>query len=242
MFVYNVRFWFVCQVLHIQCQKICKKDEYTVVTSNGSFVRCLNCATCHPGYGLDPPCGSLIPDPPHPDCIACPAGKFSDELDSAPCHSCQRCAEHEIVTAPCTNQSDRICSGTCKPEYFYSKKDSTHSCKKCSYCCLDGRDEEIPECANQCLEASKRHCHPRPDKDCNPGSSLESPTDRQGGTEASENGGLPNATIIGIVFGVVSPFIVGALATGICLYLKTRKKLGAQTGMNHQSCKLLKGK
>lgn len=123
--------------------------------------------------------------------------------------------------------------------YFYSKKDSTHSCKKCSHCCLDGRDEEIPECANQGLEASKQNCRPRPDKDCSPGSSSASPTDRVGGTEASGNGSLSNGIITVIVVGVVSIVIV-ALAIGICLYRTRKKEERANT--NRQSCKLLKGK
>jgi len=230
------------QVQIVQCQTICKKDQYTVVNSNGSFIRCLNCQTCHPGRGLQPHCGSLIQHPPNPDCIACSAGKFSDELDSAPCHTCQRCAEHEIVAAPCTSQSNRICNGTCEAGYFYSKKDSTHSCKKCSYCCLDRGDEEIPECANQGLRASKQYCYPRPDKDCSPGSSLALPTDRPGGTEASGNGGLSTSGTIAIVVGVVSAVIIVALVIGIyCLY-RTRKRPETNTGVNPQSCRLLKGK
>ena len=208
-----------------------------MVSSNNTFVRCLNCLTCHAGRGLYPHCGSRIQNPPNPDCRACPAGEFSGELDSSPCHSCQRCAVREIITAPCTNQSNRICNGTCETGYFYSKEDSTHSCQKCAYCCFDGYDEPISECVNQGLKASKQHCRPRPDKDCSPGSRLPSATDRPGGTEASENGGLSNAAIWVIVIGVVSTVIV-ALAIALVLY-RTRKKPEARTGtgMNHQCCK-----
>ena len=222
-----------------QCQAICKKDHYTVV--NGSLEYCLKCATCHHGRGLYPPCGSRIPYPPNPDCRDCPAGEFSDELDSAACHSCQKCAEHENVTAPCTSESNTICNGTCEAGYFYSEKDSTHSCKKCSYCCLDGRDEEIPECAKQGLKASKQHCHPRPDKDCSPGSPSASPADHLGGTEAPANGGLSSFTIAGIVVGVAGGVVI-ALATGICLYRTRKKKRPTRSGMNYQSCIVIKGK
>lgn len=197
-------------------------------------MRCLNCLTCHRGRGLYPPCGSRIQDPPNPDCVDCPRGKFSDELDSAPCHTCQKCAEHEIITAPCTSKSNRICNGTCEKGYFYSKKDSTHSCKKCSHCCFDGKDEEISECTNQGLNASKQHCRPRPDKDCSPGSSVPSPTDHPGGTKASENGGLSHGMIAVIVVGLISTVIV-SLAIAICLY-RTRKQ-EARTDLNNQSCK-----
>lgn len=149
---------------------------------------------------------------------------------------------HEVVTAPCTSQSNTICSGTCEAGYFYSKKDSTHSCKKCSYCCLDGRDEEIPECTNQGLEASKQHCHPRPDKDCSPGSLSASPTDHLGGTEAPGNGGLSSSTITGIAVGMAGGVFL-ALAVGIYLHRTTKKK-EARLRMDQQSCKLLhvKGK
>ena len=221
----------------MQCQTICRKDQYTVVKPDGSK-SCLNCDTCHPGHGLDPPCGSQIPYPPKIDCVTCPDGTFSDELDSAPCHSCQRCAEHEIVTAPCTNQSDRICNGTCEVGYFYSKKDSTHSCKKCSYCCLDEKDEEIPECANQGLEASKQHCHPRPDKDCNPDSSVISSTTQKTGTDASTNG-RSTGVVIGGVFGSMSFIVMVAIALFyVCLL---RRKKAVEAADAQQSSKLEEG-
>ena len=195
-------------------------------------MKCFTCEKCHDGRGLYPPCGSRIPDPPSPDCRDCPAGEFSDELNSAACHSCQRCAEHEIVTAVCTSQSNTICSGTCEAGYFFSKKDSTHSCKKCSHCCLDGKDEEIPECGL----ASKQHCRLRPDKDCSPDSLLALPTDRLGGTE---NGSLPNSAIVGIVVGVVGA-VMAALAIGIYLYRTRKNQDQAPSEMNRQNCKLLK--
>ena len=208
--------------MHIQCQTICKNDEYTVFNkSDDRIVQCLPCDTCHHGYGLHPHCGSHIPHPPSPDCRACPAGQFSDELDSAPCHNCQRCAEHEIVTAPCTKQSDTICSGTCEVGYFYSKEDSSHSCKKCSHCCSDGKDEEIPVCANQGLKASKQHCRPRPDRDCNPGLSSSSPGIQKTGTDASTNGSSITGTVIGCVFGGI--VLIVAIVIALCLWHRSKK-------------------
>ena len=222
----------------MQCQTICKKDQYTVVKPDGSKT-CLNCDTCHAGRGLDPPCGSHIPYPPKIDCVTCPDGKFSDKLDSAPCHSCQRCADHEVEAAPCTNQSDRICNGTCEAGYFYSKKDSTHSCKKCSYCCLDGKDEEILECANQDLEASKQHCHPRPDRDCNPDSSVISPTTQKTGNDTSTDGSSITGDVVGGVFGGVS-FIVTIGIALYCLCVLRRKK-AAEVADAQQSSKVEEG-
>ena len=181
--------------------------------NNGSFLYCLNCGTCHRGRGLDPPCGRSIPHPPIVECKVCPSGTFSAELDSAPCHSCQHCAKHELIAAPCTNGSDRICNGTCEKGYFYSKKDSTHSCQTCSYCCFDGKDEEVSECANQGLNASKQHCRPRPDKDC---SRDPSPTDRTNETKASKSYGI----IIGVT-GAVAVIVVIVL---IILYRYCKKK------------------
>ena len=191
------------------------------MASDGSFIRCLHCDTCHPGRGLYPPCGSHIQDPPNIECKVCPSGTFSAELDSAPCHSCQQCAKHEIIAAPCTSKSDRICNGTCEKGYFYSKKDSTHSCQKCSYCCFDGKDEEVSECANQGLNASKQHCRPRADRDCSPVPSEISPTGLGGGTKASEGGGLSQTTII--VIGVTSALIV-VVAVTVAIYVCRRKK------------------
>ncbi|KAL9971601.1 hypothetical protein ACROYT_G017785 [Oculina patagonica] len=150
----------------VQCQAICKADQYTIVTSNDSFLRCLNCATCHPGRGLNPTCGSHITYPPHIECEDCPSGTFSDKYDSAPCHSCQHCAKHEILTAQCTSTSDIICSGTCEKGYFFANPHN--NCEQCSYCCFDGRDQEQPECIKQGLNATGRHCSGRLDKQCGP--------------------------------------------------------------------------
>ena len=154
-------------MLYVQCQTICDNDQYTIVAKNGSFLRCLYCATCHPGRGLNPPCGSRIQDPPNIECKVCTSGTFSAELDSAPCHSCQQCVEHEIIAAPCTNRSDRNCSGTCENGYFFAKK-APHNCQQCSYCCFDGNDEEQAECIKQGLNATGRHCSRRLDKQCVP--------------------------------------------------------------------------
>ncbi|KAL9971592.1 hypothetical protein ACROYT_G017772 [Oculina patagonica] len=209
-----------CLVLQIQCQTFCKSDQYTVVTSNGHFVRCLNCDTCHPGRGLYPRCGSHILQQSNIECKDCSSEKFSSEYDSAPCHNCQKCAKHEIIAAPCTNMSDRICNGTCEKGYFYSKKDSTHSCQKCAYCCFDGKDEEISECTNQGLNVSKQHCRPRPDKDCSPVPSSTSPTGLASGTKASKSGSPSKATIIA---GVISSVVFVALVV-LFVHLYRRKK------------------
>lgn len=136
----------------------------------------MNCETCHPGYGLYPACGQSVTHPAsNIDCKRCPNETFSDEYDSAPCHSCQQCAKLEIVTAPCTRNSDRICNGTCTKGYFFAKK-ALHTCQQCSYCCFDGKDEEQPECIKQGLNASGRHCSARQDKQCGPSSTATLPS------------------------------------------------------------------
>lgn len=134
----------------------------------GSLSYCLNCDTCHAGYGLYPVCGQKVTHPPsNIGCKPCPNETFSSELDSGPCHSCHQCAEHEMVAAPCTRISDRICNGTCEKGYFFAKK-VLHTCQQCSYCCFDGKDEEQPECIKQGLNATGRYCSGRPDKHCSP--------------------------------------------------------------------------
>ena len=147
---------------------ICGADQYTVTDINGSFSYCLKCDKCHAGYGLYPVCGQTVTHPPsNIGCQSCPNETFSGEYDSGPCHSCHQCAELEIVAAPCTSSSDRICNGTCKKGYFFAKK-VFHTCQQCSYCCFDGKDEEQPECIKQGLNATGRYCSVRPDKQCSP--------------------------------------------------------------------------
>ena len=149
----------------MQSRNICGKEQYTV--TNGSLSYCLNCDTCHAGYGLYPVCGQTITHPPNIACKRCPNETFSGKLDSAPCYNCQQCAMLEIVAAPCTRSSDRICSETCEKGYFFSKK-VPRICQQCSYCCFDGKDEEQPECVKQGLNATGRHCSARLDKHCVP--------------------------------------------------------------------------
>lgn len=102
---------------------ICGADQYTVTDINGSFSYCLKCDKCHAGYGLYPVCGQTVTHPPsNIGCQPCPNETFSGEYDSGPCHSCHQCAELEIVAAPCTSSSDRICNGTCKKGYFLPRR------------------------------------------------------------------------------------------------------------------------
>ena len=117
---------------------------------------------------MDPKCGSIVRSPvKNVDRKECASGTFSNTYDSSPCNQCQRCAEHEVVTSPCSSQSDTNCSGTCQDGYYFAK-DASHACHECSYCCFDGRDEEQPDCTRQGLKARNQHCSRREDKNCGP--------------------------------------------------------------------------
>ena len=218
----------IFQVVRVRLDKICGDNEYPVTGSSDRD--CFPCASCHPGYGLEPKCGSSIKwQIDKIDCIVCTPGTYNDKDDSSPCQACHNCAEHEIVTTQCTNKSDTICNGTCVKGYFFAKKDATHSCQKCSYCCFDGDDELVSDCANQGLNATKQHCSPRPDKDCSP---VASPTPSinqilSGSTEASKSdgggGGLSQTTII--VLGVIGAVVVIALVVIVLFFYRRKKKM-----------------
>ena len=140
----------------------------TVKWPNGTFKQCLYCEECHPGRGLYPhKCGGTVTFPVITHCKKCDSGKtFSDTYDTSSCKLCHSCAEHEVVTKNCTLSSDTKCNKTCNSGYFFS--DPQQVCKRCSYCCLDGKDEEQPQCINQGLKAFNRYCSPRPDRTCTP--------------------------------------------------------------------------
>ena len=229
------------------CSKFCRDGNYYTVTwSNGSFKNCLKCDTCHPGYGLDPPCGGQITSPVKGvGCKPCVDDTFSDELDSAPCHPCQSCAEHEIVTANCNSTSNRICSGTCIQGYYFSKK-PLHNCQKCSYCCLDGKDDIQQECVNQGLNVTNQHCSPRVDRRCGPDPTTmiipkthDQPpqrTDTTAETSANHhnqpsNQGHSKFKIISIVLGMLAGVFLAALVGGV--YLFRRRKSQTTTGGLH---------
>lgn len=208
----------------MRLDKICGDNEYPVTGSSDRD--CFPCDNCHPGYGLEPKCGTSIKwKIDKIDCKLCTPGTYNDKDDSSPCQACHNCAEHEIVTTQCTNKSDTICNGTCVKGYFFAKKDATHSCQKCSYCCFDGDDKVVSECANQGLNATKQHCSPRPDKDCSP---VASPTPSinqiSGSTEASKSGGdglSPTTIYVGVISAVV---VIALVVLVIVLFFYCRKK------------------
>ena len=147
----------------------CGSGQITVQWPNGTFKQCLHYAECHPGRGLYPhKCGNIVTFPARIECKKCDSGKtFSDTYDTSRCKPCHLCASHEVVTRNCTPSSDTKCKKACNFGYFFSKPQ--HVCKMCSYCCLDGKDEEQPQCINQGLTAVNRYCSPRPDHTCYPG-------------------------------------------------------------------------
>ena len=131
---------------------------------------------------------------------------------------------------PCNSTSDTVCNGTCKKGFYFSKKDGTHSCQKCSHCCFDDQDEEVPECKEQGFTESKQYCAPRPDKDCAPPS--HAPTGGKHGSDSS-NDKLSQTKVI--VIGVVAAIaVVIAVATTTTTYFCWKRK---QRTNNQIPCK-----
>ena len=212
LFSHSIEFPF--KVIHLSVSKIiCGGEEYTIVHPNGTFKRCLPCAKCLPGRGLKPKCGSTVQHPPNIDCHSCEPGEFSSEFDSSSCLACHQCVKYQLITAHCTNKSDTVCSGKCKKGYYLSKT-APHNCQKCS-CCLDGKDEKIPECVNQGI--NNEHCGARPDKVCG------------GTTDASKGGSLSTTSIILIVLGCfIAVVIVVLLIVMTWRQYHRRKRNGRQ--------------
>ena len=121
---------------------------------------------------------------------------------------------------PCNSTSDTVCNGTCKKGFYFSKKDGTHSCQKCSHCCFDNQDEEVPECKEQGFTESKQYCAPRPDKDCaHP--PPHAPTGAKHGSDSS-NDKLPQTIVI--VIGVVAVIVVVIAAAATTYFCWKRKQ------------------
>ena len=210
---------------------MCGPDEYPITGRPGR--KCLPCDKCHEGQGLVPKCGTPIKDKVDKiECKPCESGKFSDTYDSSSCHVCHQCVENEKVTVPCTKISDTVCNGTCKKGFYFSKKDGTHSCQKCSHCCFDNQDEEEAECKEQGLTEFKLYCAPRPDKDCTP--PPHEPTGGKHGSDTSNNKKLSQTTIIVLI--VVGTAIVLALISTVTVYCYKRRKIA--TGDHPKNCKL----
>ena len=189
--------------------KICGGNEFTITDSNGTFIRCLRCETCHPGFGLEPRCGESLQDPPNVSCHPCKAGTFSSEHDSSSCKVCHQCAKGESVKEFCSYKSDTKCSGKCE-KGFYLRKKAPHNCQKCSTCCSDEKDEKIQECIDQGLN---EQCSPRPDKiNC-------------GSPKASGSGVLSTTTIIVIGVSATSAIVIAIVVAYMCY---RRRKRNAQ--------------
>ena len=189
--------------------KICGGNEFTIIYPNGTFKRCLTCATCHPGLGLKPKCGMTLHHPPKVSCSPCKAGTFSSHEDSSSCKACHQCAKGEPIKEVCSNKSDTICSGKCE-KGFYLKKKAPHNCQKCSSCCLDGKDEKIQGCIDQGLD---EQCSPRLDKSCSP--------THPGGTDASKRLSTTSISIIAVVGSVL---LIAAVIATVYICYRGRKR------------------
>ena len=199
---------------------LCGPDEYPITGYPGG--KCFPCAKCQEGRGLVPKCGThIVYQVDIIDCKPCESGKFSDKYDSSSCYVCHECVENEKVAVPCNSTSDTVCSGTCKKGFYFSKKDGTHSCQKCSHCCLDEQDEEISGCKEQGLTESKNSCAPRPDKDCAP--PPPAPTGGKHGSDTSNNSKLSQTTVI-ILIVVGTAIVLAGVLSAVILYCRKRRK------------------
>ena len=211
---------------------LCGPDEYPITGYPGG--KCLPCAKCQEGRGLVPKCGThIVYQVDTIDCKPCESGEFSDKYDSSSCYVCHDCVENEKVTVPCNSTSDTVCSGTCKKGFYFSKKDGTHSCQKCSHCCFDDQDEEVAECKEQGFTESKQYCAPRPDKDCAP--PPYAPTGGKHGSDTSNNSKLSQGKITLIVVGTAAGVLSAVLSAVI---LHCRKRRNRATGDCQINCKL----
>ncbi|XP_044176517.1 uncharacterized protein LOC114972098 isoform X1 [Acropora millepora] len=207
----------------------CGSGQMTVQWPNGTFKQCLHCAECQPGRGLYPAaekCGSIVKYPVKThECKKCESGKtFSDTYDSSGCKVCHSCAEHEVVTQNCTLRSDTKCNKTCNSGYFFSEPQ--HVCKRCSYCCLDGKDEEQPQCINHGLKAANRFCSPRPDRTCAP-LIISTPTGSVICTEARSS--TKHHKIEWIILSCVGiGSLFGVILLSYCLWRRSKKKIRRQ--------------
>ncbi|XP_015780805.1 PREDICTED: uncharacterized protein LOC107358729 isoform X2 [Acropora digitifera] len=199
----------------------CASGQMTVQWPNGTFKQCLHCAECQPGRGLSPfKCGDTVTFPKTSECKKCESGKtFSGTYDTSSCKLCHLCAEHEVVTQNCTLNSDTKCNRTCNSDYFFSKPQQV--CKRCSYCCLDGKDEEQPQCINKGLKAANRYCSPRPDRTCNPSipTGLTTSTVSRSSTKHGKIEWILSGVGTGLLFAVILFY---------CLWRRRRRKRSRQ--------------
>ena len=198
----------------------------TVKWLNGTFKECLNCADCHPGHGLYPhTCGGTVTFPVIIECKKCEIGKtFSDTYDTSSCKPCHLCAEHEVVTQNCTLSSDTKCNKTCNSGYFFSNPQQV--CKRCSYCCLDDKDEEQLQCIYQGLKAFNRYCSPRPDRTCNPSITTVSVTPKSRSSPINNTKPSQQESKIEwrILLCVGIGILLGLIIIFCCLWRKTRNR------------------
>lgn len=202
----------------------CGSGQITVQWPNGTFKQCLHCAECQPGRGLYPDkCGDIVKYPVKThECKKCESGKtFSDTYDTSGCKVCHSCAEHEVVTKKCTLSSDTKCNKTCNSDYFFSKPQQV--CKRCSYCCSDGKDEEQPQCINKGLKALNQYCSPRADRSCKPSvpTSSETPVD------------LPKN--LHIIWWILSSLAIGLLL-GLVLFYFLKSWIGNRRNRPDNAC------
>ena len=209
-------------------KKICGPNEYPITDYHSD---CIPCGKCHEGYGLVPKCGTPIKyQVDKTDCKPCGPETFNDKYDSSSCNICHNCVDHELITEQCTNKSDTVCSGTCEKGYFFSKKDGTHSCQKCSFCCFDDKDEEVPDCESQGFSATKQHCSPRPDKDCSSAALSTPTTGRKHGSETKKDNKSPPQTTVTIVSVISAVIAIAAVVAIVYIYCRRKSSISTSQG------------
>ncbi|XP_067040155.1 uncharacterized protein [Acropora muricata] len=209
----------------------CGSGQMTVQWPNGTFKQCLHCAECQPGRGFYPhKCGDIVKYPVKThECKKCESGKtFSDTYDTSGCKVCHSCAEHEVVTQNCTLSSDTKCNKTCNSGYFFSEPQNV--CKRCSYCCLDGKDAEQPQCIDQGLKAANRYCSPRPDRTCTP-LIISTPTGSVICTDQARSS-TKHHKIEWILSCVGIGSLFGVIFLSYCLWRRSKKKIRRQDASN----------
>lgn len=111
----------------------CRPRSYTVAERNGTFLKCMDCIDCPPGYGATVPCNAMLFRDINPTCVQCNEGKtFSPKFNEHQCQLCksETCDDNEEWVGMCTLKVDNTrCNRTCDKGYYWNKDRPDQPCQ-----------------------------------------------------------------------------------------------------------------
>ena len=165
--------YFLSQVILVWGSSLtsCKRQEprpdeiEVVINVTHSIIWKCSVTECHPGSGMNIPCGTSVAIGTPIECVYCVKGvNYSDTNDYSQCKSCRDCSPHEKSSGNCTTTEDASrCLEICRKGFYWNNV--TNACDQCSVCCGQPPTNHEKQCEDSGLPVTLQ-CRETPLLEC----------------------------------------------------------------------------